>query len=164
MDIYSYLSPVFWAFLTVNWKTQFSSQLSSSLKASPDGPKFIRINIWATIWWATIWHTGTKQEPMSRSIQLPYIPVSAFLQTDLCLNRIFLEWDSRGSAMTNHKKLIDVTLSLDRNCLSFTKEVILKINQSVKMPWLRLSVRVACSYSSAPARSIYRKVSSVHRR
>ena len=26
-----------------------------------------------------------KQEPMTRSMQLPHIPVTAFLQTDLCL-------------------------------------------------------------------------------
>ena len=35
---------------------------------------------------------------------------------------ISLEWDFRGNATTNHKKLIDVTALLDRNCLSFTKE------------------------------------------
>ena len=46
------------------------------------------------------------QVPMSRSIQLHYIPVTAFSYTDLFLDRISLEWDSRGSAMTNHKKLI----------------------------------------------------------
>ena len=34
------------------------------------------------------------------------------------------EWDSRGSVMTNHKKLIDVTVSLDRKCPSFTKEMV----------------------------------------
>ena len=38
------------------------------------------------------------------------------------LDRISQEWDSRGSDMTNHKKLIDITASLDRNFLSFTKE------------------------------------------
>ena len=59
---------------------------------------------------------------MSRSMQLNYIPVTAFLQTDLFLDRIYFEWDSRGRAITNHKTLIDVTASLDRNCLSFTKE------------------------------------------
>ena len=59
---------------------------------------------------------------MSRSMQLHYIPVKAFSLTDLFLDRISLEWDFRGSAMTNDKKLIDVTASLDRNCLSFTKE------------------------------------------
>ena len=37
--------------------------------------------------------------------------------------------------MTNDKKIIDVTASLDRDCLSFTKEkVCQKIEQSVKMP------------------------------
>ena len=41
--------------------------------------------------------------------------------------------NSPGSAMTNHRKLIDVAASLDRNCHSFTKEKgILKIDQSVK--------------------------------
>ena len=59
---------------------------------------------------------------MSRSMQLHYIPVTAFSYTDLFLNRISSEVDSRGSAVTNHKTLIDVTASLDRNCLSFTKE------------------------------------------
>ena len=63
-----------------------------------------------------------NQEPMSRSMQLNHIPVTAFSETDLFLDRIYFEWDSRGSAMTNHKKRIDVTASLDRNCLSFTKE------------------------------------------
>ena len=59
---------------------------------------------------------------MSRSMQLHYISVTAFSYTDLFLERISLEWDSRGSAMTNHKKVIDVTASLDGSCLSFTKE------------------------------------------
>ena len=35
---------------------------------------------------------------------------------------ISLEWDPRGSPMTNHKKLVDFTASLGRNCLSFAKE------------------------------------------
>lgn len=52
-------------FLWWLWKTQFSSRLSFSLKASPDGPNFIRINLWATILWATIWHTGTNYIPQS---------------------------------------------------------------------------------------------------
>ena len=54
--------------------------------------------------------------------------------------------------MTNHMKLIDVTstASLNRNCLSSTKKDILKLDQSVKMPWHTLSMGVACSHSSAP--------------
>ena len=63
-----------------------------------------------------------SQEPLSRSIQLHYIPVAGFSETDLFLDRISSELDSHGSAMTNHKKLIDATASLDRNCLSFTME------------------------------------------
>ena len=55
-------------------------------------------------------------------MQLCYIPVTAFSQIDLVLDRIPLEWDSRRSAMANYKKVIDVTVSLDRNCLSFPKE------------------------------------------
>ena len=46
------------------------------------------------------------QEPINRSMQLHYIPVRAFSQTDLFLDRISLELDSHGSAMTNQKKLI----------------------------------------------------------
>ena len=64
------------------------------------------------------------QEPISRSMQLRYISVKVFSLTDLFLDRISLEWGFRGSAMTNHKKLIDITESLDRNCLSSTKETI----------------------------------------
>ena len=59
---------------------------------------------------------------MSRIMQLHYISVTTFSLTDLFLDRISSELDSCGSAMTNHKTLIDVTASLDRNCLSFTKE------------------------------------------
>ena len=63
-----------------------------------------------------------EEEPMSRSMQLHYISVTAFSKTNLFLDRIYFEWDTRGSAITNHKTLTDVTVSLDRNCLSFTKE------------------------------------------
>ena len=56
---------------------------------------------------------------MSRSMQLHFFPVTAFSLTDLFLDRISLESDSSG---TGDKKLIYVTASLDRNCLSFTKE------------------------------------------
>ena len=59
---------------------------------------------------------------MSWGMQLHYIPVTAFSWIDLFLDRIYFEWDSRGSAITNHKRPIDVNASLDRNCLSFTKE------------------------------------------
>ena len=57
------------------------------------------------------------QEPMSNNTA-----TLSSCREDLFLDRISLEWDSRGSAMTNHKKLNDVTWSLDRNCLTFTKE------------------------------------------
>ena len=66
----------------------------------------------------------TRQGSISRSMQLRNIPVAAFSYTNLFLDRISLEWDSRGSVMTNHKKPIYVTASLDRNCVSFTKETV----------------------------------------
>ena len=66
--------------------------------------------------------TINRSRYMSKCVQLHNIPVTTFSYTDLFLDRIFLEWDSHGNAMTNHKKLIDVTASLDRNCLSVTKE------------------------------------------
>ena len=44
----------------------------------------------------------SAQEPMSRSMQLHYIPVTAFSWADLFLDRISSELDSHGSAMTNH--------------------------------------------------------------
>ena len=59
---------------------------------------------------------------MSSGMQLHYTSVTAFSYTDLFLERISLEWDSRASAMTNHKTLINVTASLDRSCFSFAKE------------------------------------------
>ena len=52
-------------------------------------------------------------------MRLHYIPVMAI---SLFLNRISLEGDSRGSAMTNNKKLIDVTASPGQICHSFTNE------------------------------------------
>jgi len=57
---------------------------------------------------------------MSRHMQLHYIPTRRFYKP--IYFRISLELDSRGSAMTNHNKLIDVTASMVRNYLSFTKE------------------------------------------
>ena len=41
---------------------------------------------------------------MSWSMQLHYIPVTAFSLTDLSLNRVSLEWGSRGSAMTKSQE------------------------------------------------------------
>ena len=55
-------------------------------------------------------------------MQLHYIPVTAFSYPDLFLDRVSSELDSHKSAMTNHETLIDITASLDRNCLSLTKE------------------------------------------
>ena len=59
---------------------------------------------------------------VSDSMQPHYIPVTVFSWSDLFLDPISLAWCFRGSAMTSHKKLIDVTASVDRNSRSFTKE------------------------------------------
>ena len=53
---------------------------------------------------------------MSRSMQLHYIPVTVFYRP------IYFQIEFPWSAMTNHKKLIDVIASLDQDCLSFAKE------------------------------------------
>ena len=45
------------------------------------------------------------QEPMTRSLQLYCVHVTAFSQTDLFLDWISREWDSHRSPMTNYKKL-----------------------------------------------------------
>ena len=66
----------------------------------------------------------TKTLPRSRWVEAcnssPFL--SRRFQIDLFLDRISLEWGFRGSAMTNHKKLIDASASPDLTCLSFSKE------------------------------------------
>ena len=57
------------------------------------------------------------QEPMSNNTA-----TLSSCREDLFLDRIFLEWDSRGSAMTNHKKLNDVTWSLAGTALLSQKK------------------------------------------
>ena len=46
---------------------------------------------------------------MNRGMQLHYIPVTAFSFIYLFLARVSWECESRLSAMTNHRELIDVT-------------------------------------------------------
>ena len=65
--------------------------------------------------------------------------------------------------MTNHKKLIW------RHCvtgpeLSFLRKRkgLLKIDQSVKMPWHRLSMGVACSFSSTPGDNEHTDFRHIH--
>ena len=89
------------------------------------------------------------QQLKSRSMH--YIPVTAVSWTDLFLDRISLDWESRGSAMTNHKKLICVTASLDRNRLSFTQKKYTKSRPVLKNAVTRPSMGVAYSNSLAPA-------------
>ena len=47
----------------------------------------------------------STQKPMTRSLQLYCVRVTAFSQTDLFLDWISREWDSHKSPMTNYKKL-----------------------------------------------------------
>ena len=65
---------------------------------------------------------------MSRSMQLHYIAVTAFSETDLFLDRISLEWDFHGSAITNHEHCVTGPE------LSFfhKRKGVLKIDQFVK--------------------------------
>ena len=71
---------------------------------------------------------------MRRSMQLHYIPVTAFSWAHLFFVRISPELGSHGSAMTNHRTLIGVT---GQELPLFHKRKglgVLKIDQSVKMP------------------------------
>ena len=113
---------------------------------------FITTNLYFRVKLKTKGHTTNvivrHQDPMSRSMQLHYVPITEFSRTDLLLDRIFLKWDSRGSVMTNHKILVDVS---GQGLPFFHKRKgILKIDQSIKMPWHRLSMEAASSYSSSP--------------
>ena len=67
------------------------------------------------------YYANQTQQPMSRSMPTTLYSCH-FVFIGLYLDRISREWDSRGSAMTSHKKLTDVTAAMNRNCLSFTKE------------------------------------------
>ena len=64
--------------------------------------------------------------PVFPSPQKPTFPNSKFQWTNSNSVKVPLQipvlFYSRGSAMTNNKKLIDVTASLDGRCLSFSKE------------------------------------------
>ena len=87
------------------------------------------------------------QESMSRCMQLHNISIAAFSLTDLSLDPISLEWDSHDQLQeTNWRHCVT------RPELPFfhRRKDILKIDQSVKRPERRLSMGVACSYSSAP--------------
>ena len=88
---------------------------------------------------------SVNQEPISWSIQLHYIPVTAFswliFRTNFPMNETLVE------ALTNHKKRIW------RHCVNepelpffHKRKGILKIDGSVKMLWHRLSIGVVCSY------------------
>ena len=130
---------------------------------------------------------------MSRSMQLNYIPVTAFPWTDLFLDRIYFEWDSLnctppGAYEQEHatpqyfcrsifidrcifrSNLLWMRLPWEchnqsqdtnwRHCVTgpelpffHKRKGILKIDQSVKMPWQGLSMGVASSCSSAPVQS-----------
>ena len=49
-----------------------------------------------------------SEEPMSRSMQLHYVPVTAFSLTDIFRSNL-PGHETPMSVVTNHKKLIDVT-------------------------------------------------------
>ena len=57
-----------------------------------------------------------KQEPITRSLQLPHIPVTVFPQTELFLVWIYLDFRS-------HKNLIDQMQSQARNNVACRRDV-----------------------------------------
>ena len=97
--------------------------------------------------WYNLATFGIKHAPMSRGMQLHYIPVTVFSWTDLVLDRISPRWECHDKSQeTNWRHCVTgPVLSLFHE-----RKGILKIDQSVKMPWHRLSMGVACSYSSGP--------------
>ena len=85
------------------------------------------------------------QKPMSGSIQLQYIPVTAFS------NRISLEWRLPWECLDQSQEMNWYHCVIGPELPFFhIRKGLLKIDQFVKMPWHRLSMGVACSYSSAP--------------
>ena len=62
-----------------------------------------------------------SQEPLSRSIQLHYIPVAGFSETDLFLDRISSELDSHesaGTAFLLQKKSCTKNRSVSKNAVT----------------------------------------------
>ena len=100
-----------------NSPTTFTSPLSLTSLTRPDGN---------SAWVLRMSGRSKWTKTLSRSRWVGACNSTTFLsrrfQTDLFFDRISLEWDPRGSAMTNHKKPIDATASPDRSGLSFTKE------------------------------------------
>ena len=90
---------------------------------------------------------------MSRSMQLNYIGITVFSETDLFLDRIYFEWDSRGSKKKDNQSQDTKSLLTSLRdwtgtaFLSEKKKGVLKIDQSVKMPGHahRLLIQVWCS-------------------
>ena len=93
---------------------------------------------------------------MCKNMQLHYITVTPFSSTDLFLDQISLEWDSRGTTMSDQSQETNFTslCHWTRTAFLSQKKGMLKIDLFVKMPWHRLSMGVVCSYSSAPGMRI----------
>ena len=91
------------------------------------------------------------QEHMSRSMQLNYISVTAFF-IDRFIFRPNLLWMRLPWECHNQSQDTNWRHGVTGPELPFfyKREGVLKIDQSVKMPWHRLSMRVASSCSSAP--------------
>ena len=87
------------------------------------------------------------QKPMSRSMQLHYISVTAFLYTDLFLERMRLSWECHDQSQETNWRHCATGPELP---FFHKRKGFLKIEQSVKMPWHWLSMGVAFSYSLAP--------------
>ena len=105
---------------------------------------------------------------MSRSMQLHYIPVTA-LHTDLFLDgihRFIFRWNLLWMRLPwkCHNQLQETNW---HHCVAgpalpffHKRKGVLKIDQSVKTPWHRLSMGVASSCSSAPDDTLITQLSS----
>ena len=93
----------------------------------------------------------SMQEPMSRSMQLLYIPVTEFIDRLIFRSNFYgmkLPWECHDQSQET-----DWRHGVTGPELPFfhKRKGILKIDQSVKMPRHKLSKGVACSHSSAPS-------------
>ena len=72
---------------------------------------------------------------MCKNMQLHYIPVTPFSSTDLFLDQISLEWDSRGSTMSDQSQETNFTslCHWTRTAFLSQKKDKLKIDLFVKM-------------------------------
>ena len=129
---------------------------SSSLLPCLLGDKYLKASLLWFKWSPSgrnleMHHQG--QEPMSRSMQLHCIPVMAVFIDRFIFRSNFLgmtlPWECHDQSQEANWSHCVTGPELP---FFYKRKTTLKIDQSVKMPWHRLSMGVACSYSSAPVK------------